>query len=172
MSVVIVLRVHTRVWVLRSASDHDVRHDSFRSFCCSSESKNKIESTRQIKIDPFFLDELPALDNQGMVIVHGLVTPFLGVIALVLILLVVGLVVPHILVMALTMILVSIILMTIVRLAIIAVASMMVAIVVTAMLAVARFMATCGRKMSRFLFLWLLLVLGNFVKNTNQLVSC
>ncbi len=33
-------------------------------------------------------------------------------------------------------------------------------------------MATCGGKMSRFLFLWLLLVLGNLIKNASRLVGC
>ena len=32
-------------------------------------------------------------------------------------------------------------------------------------------MATCGGKMSRFLFLWLLLVLGNLIKNASRLVG-
>ncbi len=33
-------------------------------------------------------------------------------------------------------------------------------------------MATCGRNMSCTLFLWLLLVLGNLLKNASRLVSC
>jgi hypothetical protein len=33
-------------------------------------------------------------------------------------------------------------------------------------------MATCGRKMSRFLLFWLLLALVNLLKNTSHLVSC
>ncbi len=91
---------------------------------------------------------------------HGLVTLFLEVITLALILLVVGLAVPHVLVITLPMIIASIVSMTIIRSAIIAVASTMVVVVATAMLAVARFTTTCSRKMSRFLFLWLLLILG------------
>ncbi len=69
----------------------------------------------------------------------------------------------------------SIILMTIVRLAIVAiapVASMIVAILVATMLLVAQFTAMHGRKMSRFLFLWLLLILGNLLKNASCLVGC
>ncbi len=68
-----------------------------------------------------------------------------------------------------------IILMTIVRLVIdafVSVASMIVAVVTTAMLTVAQFTATRGRNMSRFLFLWLLLVLGNLIKNASRLVGC
>jgi hypothetical protein len=55
---------NARVWALRLASDHVVQHDGFHSFCCSSKSKNKNESVREIKIDPFFPDELLALDEE------------------------------------------------------------------------------------------------------------
>ncbi len=103
---------------------------------------------------------------------HGLVTLFLEVIALALILLVVGLAVPHVLVITLTTIMAFIISMMIIRSAIIMVALMMVAVTATAMLVVARFTTTCGRKMSRFLFLWLLLILGNLIKNASRLVGC
>ncbi len=64
-----------------------------------------------------------------------------------------------------------IVLMSIVGLAIIAVAlvaSMIVAIFTTAMLMVAQFTATHNRKMSRYLYLWLLLVLGNLLKNASR----
>jgi hypothetical protein len=47
---------------------------------------------------------------------------------------------------------------------------MIVAVLMTALLTVARFMAICGGKMSRFLFLWLLLILGNLIKNASRLV--
>jgi hypothetical protein len=103
--------------------------------------------------------------------VHGLVTLFLEVIALALILLGVGLAVPHALVITSTRIMASILSMMIIRLAIIAVASMMVAVVATAILAVALFTITCGRKMSRFLFLRLLLILDDLIKNTSCLVG-
>jgi hypothetical protein len=106
--------------------------------------------------------------------VHGLVILFLEVIALVIILLVVGLAVPRVLVVASTTIMALIVSMTIIWLAIIAVvsvASMTVAVVATAMLAVARLTATCSRKMSRFLFLWLILILGNLIKNASHLVG-
>ncbi len=106
---------------------------------------------------------------------HGLVTLFLKVIALVIILLVVGLAVPCVLVVALTTIMALIILMTIIWSAIIvvaSVASMMVVVVATAMLAVARLAAMCSREMSRFLFLWLLLILGDLIKNASRLVGC
>ncbi len=69
----------------------------------------------------------------------------------------------------------SFLLMMIVRLAIIAIASvtlMMVAVVMTAMLMVALFTAMRDRKMSRFLFLWLLFILGNLIKNASHLVGC
>jgi hypothetical protein len=56
--------------------------------------------------------------------------------------------------------------------AIATIALMIVAIVTTAMLTVAQFTATCGGKMSRFLFLRLLLILGNLIKNTSRLVGC
>ncbi len=68
----------------------------------------------------------------------------------------------------------SIVLMTIVRLAIVAcgsVASMIVLIFATTMLMVAQFTAMRGRKMSRFLFLWLLLILGNLLENASCLVG-
>ncbi len=51
------------------------------------------------------------------------------------------------------------------------VASMVVAIFVATVLLVAQFMATCGRNMSRTLFFWLLLVLGNLLKNASRLVG-
>jgi hypothetical protein len=49
---------------------------------------------------------------------------------------------------------------------------MIVMVVTTAMLMVAQFTATCSGKMSHFLFLWLLLVLGNLIKNASHLVGC
>ncbi len=106
---------------------------------------------------------------------HGLVTLFLEVIALAIIVLVVGLAVPCVLVVALTTIMASIVLMTIIRSAIVVitlVASMVIAIFVETVLLVARFTATCGRNMSCTLFLWLLLVPGNLLKNASHLVGC
>ncbi len=106
---------------------------------------------------------------------HGLVTLLLEVITLAIILLVVGLVVPCVLVVALTTIMASIVLMTIIKSAIITitlVASMVITIFVATVLLVAQFMATCGRNMSRTLFLWLLLVLGNLLENASHLVGC
>jgi hypothetical protein len=113
--------------------------------------------------------------QRGLVIMHGLVDLFLELIAPAIILLVVGLVVPHVLVVTLTMIMALIVLMTIIRSAIVAIASvalMVVAIFVAMVLLVAQFMATCSRNMSRILFLWLLLVLGNLLKNASHLVGC
>ncbi len=52
------------------------------------------------------------------------------------------------------------------------VALMIVTVVTTAVLMVAQFTAMCGGKMSRFLFLWLLLILGNLIKNASRLVGC
>ncbi len=49
---------------------------------------------------------------------------------------------------------------------------MVIAIFVATMLLVAWFTATCCRNMSRTLFLWLLLVPGNLVKNASCLVGC
>ncbi len=106
---------------------------------------------------------------------HGLVTLFFEVITLVIILLVAGLAVPCVLVVASTTIMALIVSMTIIWSAIIAVASvasMTVAVVATAMLAVARLTATCSRKMSHFLFLRLLLILGDLIKNTSRLAGC
>jgi hypothetical protein len=105
---------------------------------------------------------------------HDLVAFFLEVIASAVILLVVGIVAPHVLVVALRVIMVSIVLIRIVGLLIIAVALvalMVVAIFTTAMLMVARFTAMCNRNLSRFCFLWLL-VLGNLLKNASRLVGC
>ncbi len=72
------------------------------------------------------------------------------------------------------MIMAPIILMRIVRPAIIAialVALMVIAILVATMLMVAGFTAMRGRKMSCFLFLWLLLVLGNLLESASCLVG-
>ncbi len=52
------------------------------------------------------------------------------------------------------------------------VALIIVMIFMTMMLTVAQFMATRGRKMSHFLLLWLLLVLGNLLENASRLVGC
>jgi hypothetical protein len=56
--------------------------------------------------------------------------------------------------------------------AVVLVALMMVAIILTAILTVAQFTAMCDRKMSRFLFIWMLLILGNLIKNASRLVGC
>jgi hypothetical protein len=106
---------------------------------------------------------------------HGLVAPFLGVIALAIILLVVGLGACRVLVVTSRAIMTPIILMMIVGLLIIAVASVALIIVTifpTVMLTGAQFTATCNRKMSRYLFLWLLLILCNLIKYTSRLVGC
>jgi hypothetical protein len=105
---------------------------------------------------------------------HGLVVVFLGFIALAIILLVVGLGAFQVLVIMSRAIVVLIVSMKIVRSVIVAIASvalMIVAIFPTAMLTVAQFTATCNRKMSRFLFLWLLLILGDLIKNASCLVG-
>ncbi len=105
---------------------------------------------------------------------HGLVALFLEGIALAIILLVVGLIVPCVLVVTLTTIMASIILMRIIRSAVVAitlVASMVITISVATVLLVARFTAMCCRNMSRTLFFWLLLVLGNLLENASRLVG-
>jgi hypothetical protein len=106
--------------------------------------------------------------------VHGLVALFLGVITLAIILLVLGLGALQVLVIASRAIVALIVSIRIVRSAIVVLASvvlMIVAIFRITMLMVAQFTATRGRKMSRFLFLWLLLVLGNLLKNASRLVG-
>ncbi len=110
--------------------------------------------------------QIAGAQQRGLVIVHSLLAPFLEVIVLAIILLVVGLVVPCILVFASTTIMTLVILMMIVRSAIVAITSvalMVIAIFVATVLLVAQFTATCGRKLSRTLFLWLLLVLGDLL---------
>jgi hypothetical protein len=105
---------------------------------------------------------------------HGLVALFLRVIMPAIILLVVGLIALCILVVASTTIMALIVFMTIGRLGIVAialVALMVITVFVAPMLMVARLTATHGRKMSRFPSLWLLLVLGNLLKNASRLVS-
>jgi hypothetical protein len=52
------------------------------------------------------------------------------------------------------------------------VASMVIAIFVATMLPVARLIAMHDRKLSRVLLFWLLLVLGNLLKNASRLVGC
>jgi hypothetical protein len=113
--------------------------------------------------------------RRGLVIVHGLVALFLGVIALVIILLVIGLGALWVLVVTSRAIMGLIVSMMIVGSAIVMVAlvaSMVVVIFTTRMLLVAWFTAMRSRKMSRFLFLWLLLILGNLLENARWLVSC
>jgi hypothetical protein len=97
------------------------------------------------------------------------------VIVLVIILLFVGLAALQVLVIALRTIMVSIVSMTIVGLAIVVialVAPMILAIFVATILLVAQFTATRGRKMSRFLLFWLLLVLDDLLENASRLVGC
>ncbi len=106
---------------------------------------------------------------------HGLVALFLGVTALAIIFLVLGLVALCVLVLAFTTIMALIVLMMIVRSVIVAIESvalMVIAVFVTAMLTVAQFTATCNRKMSRFPFLCLLLVLSYLLENASCLVGC
>jgi hypothetical protein len=106
---------------------------------------------------------------------HGLIALFLEVIAFAIILLVVGLVVPCLLVIALATIIASIVSMTIIGLVIVAiafVALMVVAVFVATVLLVAQFTATRSWNMSRTLFFWLLLVLGNLLENPSRLVDC
>ncbi len=96
-------------------------------------------------------------------------------IALAIIPLVVGYAVPCVLVVASTTIMALIVSMTIIRSAIVPItlaASMVIAIFVATVLLVARLMATRCRNMSHTLFLWLLLVPGNLLKNTSHLVGC
>ncbi len=98
----------------------------------------------------------------------------LEVIVLAIILLAIGLAAPHVLVVASRAIVAPIVLLTIVGSSIIPVVSitlMVVAIITTAMLMVARLTATCNRKLSHFLFLWLL-VLGNLIEHASRLVGC
>jgi hypothetical protein len=96
---------------------------------------------------------------------HGLVALFPGVFALAIILLVIGLVALCILVIMSSMIMASTILMTIVRLAIIVV-------VAVASIVIMVFTALRSKKMSCSYFLWLLLILGNLLKNASRLVGC
>jgi hypothetical protein len=110
--------------------------------------------------------QIAGAQQRGLVIMHGLVALIFGMIALGIILLVVGLVALCNFVVTSTTIMVSIVLMTTVRLAIVPialVALMVIAIFVATMLLVAQFTAMCGRKMSRFLFLRMLLVLGDLL---------
>ncbi len=105
---------------------------------------------------------------------HGLVALFLEVITLAIILLFVELAALRVLIVATRMIVAWIVLMTIVGLLVVAIASvalMVVTILVATMLLVARFMATCGGKMSRILFFWLFFVLGNLLKNASCFVG-
>ncbi len=105
---------------------------------------------------------------------HGLVTLFFEVIVPAIILHVVGLVAPCVLVVLLWSIVVSVVLMRIVGsfiIAVVLVTLMVVVIFMTVMLTVAQFTAMHDRKLSRFLFCWML-VLGNLLKNTSRLVGC
>ncbi len=99
---------------------------------------------------------------------------FLKVIALAIILLFVVLAALRVLIVATRTIVASIVSMTIVRLEIITIvlaALMIVTIFVAVMLLVAQFMATCSGKMSRFLFFWLLFILGGLLENASRVVS-
>ncbi len=106
---------------------------------------------------------------------HGLIAPFLDVIALAIILLLIRLAVFRILIIAKRMIVMSIVSMMIVRLLVIAialVALIIVSIFVVEMLLVAWFTAAHDGKMSRFLLFWLHYVLVDLLKNTSRFVGC
>jgi hypothetical protein len=106
---------------------------------------------------------------------HGLIALFLEVITLAIILLFVRLAALQVLVVALRTIVALIVLIIIVGLAIVAIASiapMIVAIFVATMLLVAQCTAMRSRKMSHFLLFWLLLEIGNLLKNTSHFVGC
>ena len=106
---------------------------------------------------------------------HGLAALFLEMITLGIILLLMRLSDLVVLTVAMGTIMALIVSTTIVRTAIVAitlVASMVVTIFVATVLLVAQFTTTCSRNMSRTLFFWLLVVLGNLLKNTSRFVGC
>ncbi len=166
--------IHT--WGVHSACGHLGTHGGCRSSCCLSKSETENNSAKEIlnKNDSFFRANCPCSKKMTGHYAWPHCSFFL-VIMLAIILLVVGLGALWVLVIASKMIMALIVLMTIVGLAIVAVALValiVVAIFTTTMLLVARFMAMCNRKMSCFLFLWLLLILGNLLKNARWLVGC
>jgi hypothetical protein len=65
--------------------------------------------------------------------------------------------------------------MMIARSAVVAIAliTLMIAVILLAMmLLIAQFTTTCGRKISRFLLIWLLFIFGNLLENASCLVGC
>jgi hypothetical protein len=107
--------------------------------------------------------------------VHGLAALFLEVIMHAIILLFVGLAALRVLIVVVRTTAASIVLMMIVRSAVIVIASvtlMIVAILVATMLLVAQFMAMRSRKMSHFVFFWLLFILSNLLENASCYVGC
>jgi hypothetical protein len=168
----------TRAWGVDLACGHLGPHGDCRSSCCLSKNGTEPGTRAQrrswTRTAPSY-GQSSCAQQRGLVIVHGLIALFLGVIPLATILLVVGLGALWVLVIASRAIVVSIVLMMIVGSAIttvVLVASMVVAIFATMMLMVAWLMARDGRKMSRFLFLWLLLVLGDLLENASPFVGC
>ncbi len=166
----------SHAWGARLAWGHPEPHGDWHSSCCMSMSKTKNESAREIlsKNDSFFRTNCPRSTKRTG---HWawLVALFLEVIALAIILLFVGLATLWVLVVTLKTTVASIVLMTIVRYAIIAIALVALVIVpifVATMLLVVWFAAMCRRKMSHFLFFWLLLILGNLLENASCLASC
>jgi hypothetical protein len=105
--------------------------------------------------------------------VHGLVALFLEVIMLAIILLLIGLVALVVLIIATRVIVSLIVLMTIVGPLVIAIVLVALKIVtlLAMMLPVAQITAASGRKMSRLLLFWLLLVLGNLLKNAGRFIG-
>ncbi len=155
----------THTWGADLACGHLGPHGGCHSSCCLSKSKTKNHSAKEI-----WMRTAPSSGQvahawqRGLVIVHGLIALFFGVVALAIILLVVRLGALWVIVIVSRAIVALIVLMTIVGLTIVAVTSVtsiVVVIFMTTMLMVAQFMVTHDRKMSHFLFLWLLLVLGN-----------
>ncbi len=104
---------------------------------------------------------------------HGLFALFLEVIALATILLLIGLVALVVLIVVTRMIVALIVFMTIVGslVVVIALVASMIVALLAMMLPVAGITAARARKMSRLLLFWLLLVLGDLLKNAGRFIG-
>jgi hypothetical protein len=132
---------NTRIWGLHLACNLLGQHDGCCSSGCLSKSKTKTKSAKKILNKfGFFFGRIAGAQRRGMVIMHGLVSLFLGVIALAIILFVIGIVALCVLIVATTTIMALIVSMTMVRLALVVIALialMVIMVLVTAMMMVA-----------------------------------
>ncbi len=166
----------TRAWGVRLVCNHHGTHDGCCSSCCLSKSKSGKKSVKEIlsKSDCLFLTRCMHLTKRtghcawpccsfswsdcacGHPSSHRTCCSYS----------------PHIATKMIVMLIILTMIVGLVVVMIVLVALMIVAVLVAMILPVAGFTAACNGKMSRLLLFWLLLILGNLLKNAGCFVGC